>query len=77
LIARGQVAASACNVWAFSRGCAKRGATLARAPYRTRDADRILVLHEGRLIEDGTHTDLMALNGHYAELYRLQAAGYK
>jgi ATP-binding cassette, subfamily B, bacterial len=37
-----------------------------------RDFDRILVLHGGRLVEDGTHADLLKLRGHYFELYRLQ-----
>ena len=39
-------------------------------------ADRILVLKQGRLIEQGTHTELMALDGHYAELFKLQASAY-
>lgn len=38
-----------------------------------RDADRILVLDQGRLIEQGTHEQLLALGGHYARLWRLQA----
>lgn len=41
-----------------------------------RHADRIYVLHLGRLIEQGRHSDLMALGGKYAELYSLQAAQY-
>jgi ATP-binding cassette, subfamily B, bacterial len=41
-----------------------------------RHADRIYVLHHGRLIEQGRHADLMALGGQYAELYSLQAAQY-
>ncbi|MEU8183202.1 ATP-binding cassette domain-containing protein [Micromonospora sp. NPDC049044] len=41
-----------------------------------RHADRIFVLHHGRLVEEGTHDDLVATGGRYAELFALQAAGY-
>jgi len=34
-----------------------------------RAADRILVLRQGQMIEQGTHAGLMAQGGHYAELY--------
>ena len=34
--------------------------------------DRIVVLDDGKIIEQGTHEDLMAKNGVYAELYNLQ-----
>ena len=37
-----------------------------------RDADRILVLSGGRLVEEGRHDELIAHNGLYAGLYRLQ-----
>ena len=42
-----------------------------------RMADRILVLDEGRLEASGTHEQLMAQGGRYAELFELQAAGYR
>lgn len=40
-------------------------------------ADRILVMKAGRLIEDGTHAELLARGGEYAELWRLQADQYR
>ncbi|MFC4424719.1 ABC transporter ATP-binding protein [Deinococcus navajonensis] len=39
-------------------------------------ADRILVMKRGRLIEDGTHLELLARGGEYAELWTLQARQY-
>lgn len=39
--------------------------------------DRILVLKNGRLIEEGTHEALLRQNGEYATLYRLQAEQYE
>ncbi|MCA1646490.1 MAG: ABC transporter ATP-binding protein/permease [Chloroflexi bacterium] len=42
-----------------------------------RQADRILVFEQGRLIESGTHAELLALGGRYAELFNLQAASYR
>ncbi|MGW5028799.1 ABC transporter ATP-binding protein, partial [Streptomyces albidoflavus] len=39
-----------------------------------RTADRILVVEDGRIVEQGTHTDLLAREGRYAELYRTQFA---
>jgi ATP-binding cassette subfamily B protein len=42
-----------------------------------RMADRILVLHEGEVEAVGTHEQLLAQRGRYAELFELQAAGYR
>ncbi|MGI5128052.1 ABC transporter ATP-binding protein [Pseudonocardia sp. CA-107938] len=42
-----------------------------------READQIVLLDDGRITERGTHDELMAVDGGYAELFRLQAAGYQ
>lgn len=42
-----------------------------------READTIVVLTEGRVSEAGTHAGLLAANGDYARLFRLQARGYE
>jgi ATP-binding cassette subfamily B protein len=42
-----------------------------------RMADQIVVLNRGRIVERGTHAELMSLNGRYAQLFTLQARGYR
>jgi ATP-binding cassette subfamily B protein len=40
-------------------------------------ADRIVVLNGTRVVEVGTHEELMANHGQYSELYEIQAASYR
>ncbi|MGN6617791.1 MAG: ABC transporter ATP-binding protein [Ilyomonas sp.] len=57
-----------------------RGKTAVLISHRfstVRMANRILVLDKGQLLEIGSHEELLALNGRYAELFHLQAAGYR
>ncbi len=42
----------------------------------TRDADRIIMLERGRIIEEGTHAQLLAQKGKYAEMWNAQAGKY-
>jgi ATP-binding cassette subfamily B protein len=44
--------------------------------HTVRDADHIVVLHDGEVVEQGTHDELLARDEHYAELYLTQAAAY-
>lgn len=57
-----------------------KGKTTLLISYRlgiTRMVDRVLVFKEGKIIESGTHDELMKNNGHYAEMYRAQAQWYQ
>jgi ATP-binding cassette subfamily B protein len=42
-----------------------------------KSADRIYVLHDGEIVEQGSHAELVAQAGRYAELFELQAAAYR
>jgi ATP-binding cassette subfamily B protein len=42
-----------------------------------RMANQIVVIENGRIIERGSHEQLTQLDGHYARLFSLQAAGYR
>jgi ATP-binding cassette subfamily B protein len=57
-----------------------RGRTVLLISHRfssVRTADRIYVLHEGQVTEDGTHDELARAGGRYAEMFNLQAAAYR
>ena len=43
----------------------------------TRFCNRILYLKDGKIKEEGTHEELMALKGEYSELYELQSCWYR
>ncbi|HVX45373.1 MAG TPA: ABC transporter ATP-binding protein [Mycobacteriales bacterium] len=56
-----------------------RGVTTLLVSHRlssVRHADRIVVLDQGQIVEDGSHDDLMSIDGRYARLFRLQAARF-
>ncbi len=62
----------------FSELTAGKMAVLISHRFSTvRMADRILVLDGGRIIEDGSHERLLEAEGRYAELFNLQARGYR
>lgn len=42
-----------------------------------KDADIVFMLEEGKIIEQGTHKELMAADGKYAGMYRMQAKNYQ
>ena len=57
--------------------CGRMAVLISHRFSTVRMADRILVLEHGRIIEQGSHEQLLALRGRYAELFELQAAGYR
>ncbi|MCI0422869.1 MAG: ATP-binding cassette domain-containing protein, partial [Acidobacteria bacterium] len=62
----------------FSELVAGRMAVIISHRFSTvRMADRIIVLQYGQVIEDGSHAELLARRGLYAELFSLQAEGYR
>src|SRR5262245_26750515 len=62
----------------FSALVAGRMAVIISHRFSTvRMADCIIVLEPGEVIEDGSHTELLASRGLYAELFSLQAEGYR
>ncbi len=65
---------------AARRAASENGAITLLVSHRfstVRMADRILVLSEGEITEQGTHRELVDRGGLYAELFELQAAGYR
>src|SRR3546814_958191 len=72
-------AAAEATIFEHFRGLTKdRIAILISHRFSTvRMADQIIVIQDGRIIEHGSHDQLIAAEGHYAHLFSLQAQGYR
>ncbi len=55
----------------------KTGLLISHRLSTVRMADQVLVLDGGRIVEAGSHAELMAMGGHYASLYEMQAGRYR
>lgn len=59
-----------------SRSAGPTGRTVADLRRTVRHVDQIYVLRDGRIVEKGTHGQLVVTGGLYRELFALQASGY-
>ncbi|MDR9857740.1 ABC transporter ATP-binding protein [Paenibacillus sp. VCA1] len=57
--------------------CDKIGVFISHRLSTARTADKIILLENGRIIEEGTHESLMRLNGTYSEMFEIQASSYR
>ena len=64
-----------CNMMEASEG--KTVFFISHRMSSARMADRILFLEHGKIVEEGTHEELLAKNGRYASMFRLQAQNYQ
>lgn len=62
------------NIYKFMRG--KTVIIISHRFSTVRNADRILVLDHGKIVEEGSHEELLQMDGKYAKAFRLQAKGY-
>ncbi len=54
----------------------KSSVTISHRLSNTTLADRILVIGDGRIVKEGSHAELLRLDGQYAHLFKLQASKY-
>ena len=62
------------NIYKFIKG--KTVIIISHRFSTVRNADRIIVLDKGKIIEEGSHEELLKMNGKYAKAFNLQARGY-
>ncbi len=63
------------NIYKFSKN--KTVIIISHRFSTVRNADRIIVLDKGKIIEQGSHEELLKINGKYANAFKLQARGYQ
>jgi ATP-binding cassette subfamily B protein len=63
------------NIYKFSKD--KTVIIISHRFSTVRNADRIIVLDKGKIIEEGSHEELLKINGKYAKAFKLQAKGYQ
>ena len=54
----------------------KTGIFISHRLSTTRLADRIVMLEKGEIVEQGTHDELLKMNGKYAQMWKVQAGAY-
>src|SRR5579864_4325903 len=74
---RRQIGAGLDEAFAIERNSSRITILVSHRFSTVRMADLIVVLDGARLVEVGTHDELMAKSGQYSELYRIQAAAYR
>lgn len=60
----------------MTEGCSSLYISIPSLP-RPRFCDRIILIGEHKILEEGTHASLMKLGGHYAELFEIQSKYYR
>jgi ATP-binding cassette subfamily B protein/ATP-binding cassette subfamily C protein len=61
----------------YSAGTNRTTVLISHRLANVRHVDRVYLIHGGRITEQGSHAELIAAGGHYAELFALQASGYQ